>query len=457
MSLPRSPLGAELRRAESNSSLAIDTEHISHSLPNTEEEIILRQHALQTPLDNSHEETRIDPNLPFISSPAIAGTGSQIHNFVAPPQPSDTLLNTAQHPARSYLPVASAVDSTAYAREPLYIERPLSLPGVHFSHQESFGNLARDFIEANRLARYEIIASKMATMPLSNNSTLTSKGGEVLSVKPASVDEPPSYLLLPRLRTGAPSYEMANREIRPINQASHKNGSSAATVIIPGTQIFGPWPDRSDFSFDGMSVSMKNRDTADNLGQHTTDQEEISPTSHAPPEMISDSTLMGRRPLDEISETSENESPDPEASITGTGSDKNRDRDNNAEGSSVPVMEPITEPTFGEANNPVSPSHAVIPGVPQDITGELPPPGLQPPSLPTLKLGKRKRLHGGVQKSYRKVRTALLQRKVLDFIVGRQLGKSTRDGLWAISKGLPVNIVVNVTDSEPDSLRLIPS
>lgn len=461
MSLPRSPLAAKQRYIESNSSPAIETTHISHSPADVEKEDIPRLKSPSVPSGNSIEEARIDVDSFSPSSPANADTGSAVLDFASLPHPSDISFNSPRHPDRPYSPLASAVDSATDTREPLSLERPLILPKVDFSHQEPFGTSVRDFLEENNLAGYEIVAPRMPMIPLPDDNTLASKYREVPSIETTSLDQPPSYSLLPRLRTGAPAYELVNREIQPINQSTHESGSSAAMVTTTETQMFGRWSDESDFSFDGMSISMKSRNRAtSNPDQTTTDYEEISPTSNVAPAAISDTILVDRRPSDEASD---NELSNPDASITGRSSNVNSDRDNNAFVNSTPPMGTISESISSGANpgaespvyHPVLPSHTTIPGVPRDITGELPSPGFQTPSQSNSKLGKRKRMLGGIQKFYRKVRTVLLRRRVLDIIIGRELGKPTRDGLRAISKGLPVNIV-KVTVAEPDT-QSIPS
>jgi hypothetical protein len=85
-------------------------------------------------------------------------------------------------------------------------------------------------------------------------------------------------------------------------------------------------------------------------------------------------------------------------------------------------------------------SPATIPGIPRDITGELPSPGPQLPKRAVAQLGKRKRMVKATQKLYRRVRAMVLGRRVLSVIIGRQLAGPTRDFLVRISKGLPVNM-----------------
>lgn len=85
-------------------------------------------------------------------------------------------------------------------------------------------------------------------------------------------------------------------------------------------------------------------------------------------------------------------------------------------------------------------SPATIPGIPRDITGELPSPGPQLPKRAVAQLGKRRRMVKATQKLYRRVRAMVLGRRVLSVIIGRQLAGPTRDFLVRISKGLPVNM-----------------
>jgi hypothetical protein len=449
VSLSRSPLGTEPQNKESSLFRAIETEHVSQLQTGAGKGDILGPHALLVSPENANQEYTADIRLPPASSPGISSTSSAKDGFSAPSCLSTAAIKLSQHSVQPHSPLASAVDSATDALDTLRFERPLVLSGLDFSNQEHFGTSIRDFKAPNCATSPEILAPRMNTKP--SPGANASQGKQSEGVINSSRDLPPSYSQLPRLRTGSPAYELTNREYRSNNQAPHESESSAAMVTAPETPMFGRWSDGSDFSFDGMAASTKKGvATADTIGQGTPEDDEISPTSNVPPGLIPNSPLVERRSPEGTPDCRDS---DPNATITGRTTDPQTglgDEDLNNTG--LPV-ETGVGPTSGEAN-PVLPSHATIPGVPMDITGELPSPGQQTPNQSDVKQNQRKPVRH-IQKFYREARTVFLRREILDFIIGRQLGRPTRDNLLAISRGFPVSIV-DVTATESDAPQSIP-
>ena len=449
MSLPRSPPGDGPQK-ESSPSPTARTERLSvlQDVYEAEEVDIPKPHAPPTPPEHSTEEARIGLGPDFPSLPQIPSTS--IDDFAL----GDIPLNISQHP-RPHSPLSSTTDSAADSIAFPRFEGLRALSKLDFGLQEHLGVAFRDFMDSNYPGS-EIAALRIGTKPLPAVNNIPSEGNEALDMEDSCLEQLPSYLHLPRLRTGAPAYELTTRERQADNLAC---GSSAAITTGPETPMFGRWADGSDFSFDGMSVSMKRRNTTgDRTEQTAAGNDEISPTSNVPPRSLSVSPL-GRRQSPESTPDSQESDARATRTIARAGPE-NMDVDN-----SVAAIETVAIPAPGEtsldAERPIDfvlYSPPLIAGVPRDSTGELPSP--RPRSLKAskakAKCEKRRSMRRHIQTFYRKARAVLLRRKVLDFIIGRQLSKPTRDNLVAISKGLPA-IIVDVETTESDSPRSIPS
>ena len=446
MSLPKSPSGDGPQNLASSPFPTARTGRLSalQDVEEVDEVDILKLYAPPTPPEHSAGKTTINlgPDLPLL--PHIPS--KSLYDFAF----SGTPLNISQRPARPHSPLVSATDSSIDSITFTHFEGPQALSELDFSLQEHFGTSVRDFMGSN-FPGCEIPTLEVGAEPLSAVNSIAGKGKKSLDVKDPCLEQLPSYSQLPRLRTGAPAYELTDRENQADNLVCE---SSAATATGPETPMFSPWADGSDFSFDGMSASMKRRNTTgDRTEQNTADNNEASPTSNVPPRSLSVSPFGGRR-----SRENTPDSQGSDASAKRTIDYGNNDLDN-----SVSAIKTVPNPAPREASldagrpiDIVLPSHPLIPGVPRDITDELSSPRPRSPRHPKAKRRKRKSIRRSIQKFYRKARSVFLSREVLDFIIGRQLSKPTRDNLVAISKGLPA-IIVDVETTESDSPRSTPS
>jgi hypothetical protein len=489
MSLPRPLLVVDLRKRELNPALPIEPfEDISHSRTDVEEEVTSAPYTLLgRAAENSSKGTELRSSEPLPSSPGIMSTDSAGEDLPVQPSGPNADLNLPQLP---YSPLELAVGTATGDRETPCLDMPSGLSRLVVGEQESFHISVLDFTQSKPdfLIGHDTTAPVMAAKQSLKASTLAIKDNEAPKIKISSLDRPPSYSKLPRHPTGTSEHTVARIENRPIHQISHDSESSAPMVTAPERPLFGRWSDHSDFSYDGVSASAKDRDpTADPADPNTFDNDQVSPTSNIPSGTHSDYPLEDRRSLvdtldsqapvpstsniatiDALPPTGSIDDPRslvaaPDAIITDDTTNTRGILDNNDVDNSEPTMEMVRDQASGEVNSiednlmdTVLPSYATMLGVPRDITGELPPPRSQTPVQSTTRLGKRRRMFESGQKFYRRLRTMVLGRRVLALIIGRQLAKPTRNYLLAISKGLPVNIV-DLTATKPDAPPPIPA
>lgn len=311
---------------------------------------------------------------------------------------------------------------------------------------------------SNRPIGCEMVTQSTATNSSPNECAHANRGNQSLDVQISSPDRPPSYPLVPRIRTGIPADELTSRESHPNNQAPQGSDSSAAIFTKPETPMFGRWSDGSGFSFDGMAASAKRGSTND-TGQNTIDYDNISPTSNVPPRSLSAS------PLQEC--LSPEDAPksfylDSETSVANRTIDARSDLYENVLDNSVLIINPVVSPSLNEGNagecssdDPLLSSQSAILGVPREISGELNPPGSHIQLQSNTKWDRRESKHHSIRTIYRQARTVFLRRRVLQLLIGRQLAGPTREGLRAISKGHLVN-TANMLASESDSPRPSP-
>jgi hypothetical protein len=485
MSLTRPLIVIDLRKRKLPPALPIESfEDISQSPLEVQEDVISSPY---TPLarasENSSKDTELLSSEPLPSSSGIISTDSAGDDLPVLTCGTNADLNIPRHPHRPDLMIDSAVGTATEDRETPRLDMPSGLSGLVVDEQESFHISVRDFTQSKPdfLIGYNTTAPvNEAKQPL-NASTLAIKDNEPSKIKISSLDRPPSYSKLPILHTGTSEHKAARIENRHIHQISHDSESSAPIVTAPEMPLFGRLSDHSNFSYDGVSASAKDRDpTAYPADANTFDNDQVSPTSNISSGTHSDYPVEDRRSsvdtLDcqaSVPSTSDIATIDalpppgrvddpraliaaPDATITGDTTNTRGILDNNDVDNSEPRIEMVRDQTSYEVNSiednlmgTVLPSHATVLGVPRDITGELPPPGLQTPVQSAARLGKRRRILESGQKFYRRLRTMVLGRRVLSLIIGRQLAKPTRHYLLAISKGLPVNIV-DLTATKPD-------
>jgi hypothetical protein len=424
-------LSAKPRNKELIPSLTIQTEHISQLQTGIQEVGNPSSHTLITPLESSGEGARkiFNPNLPTTSLVSA--------NFLTVPRRLD-LPNSPQ---------ASNIGSQSQVQEMQCFERPVVPPGLDLGNQQHLGISIRDFTESDCATYYQVATLNTVIKPLIG-------GSEVLNVQLSSLDGPPSYAQAARIRTGIPAVELASRESHPINHAPQDSASSAAIVTASEATIFGRWPDGSDFSFDGMSASAKKGGFSTDTGQSAADYDDISPTSNVPPRSLSGSPLLQTSSPEGTPDSSYS---DPDITNGGKTMDSRNDLYNNALDNSELVGAFLASSTSNERNPseggvvcPLLPSHTCIPGFPRDMTGELTPPGSQTPSQSNSNGKLRNSKHYSMQKFYRQARTVFLRRRILEFLIGRQLGGPTRASLRAIAQGLSVN-TVDISVTKPDS------
>lgn len=333
-----------------------------------------------------------------------------------------------------------------YATDPVISHtRRQIISDLDFGNDEQFGSSIRDFIESNCPSGCKPESLKLA--PLSMKNSIDAECNQHIFSDVSLFEQ------LPRLRTGTVAYEFTDRENHSDIKAQHDG-----VLVGPDAPVFGRWGDGSDFSFDG--TSRKRAGTGgDTIRQDILENDDVSPTSNVLPQSALDSPAEGRQSSEDTPVHQERDS-DACMNIT-PGSERASGNNDTVVLESTP--EAFNSVTSREDNtNEVCPNNVVIasqppiPGVPRDITGELPSPKPRSSKMPKGKHERRKSMLRRIQKFYRKARSALLRRKMLDLIVGRQLSKSTRDNLVAISKGLPA-MTIDLASNGPSTPESIPS
>jgi hypothetical protein len=434
-------LSAKPRNKELIPSLTIQTEHILQLQTGIEEVGNPSSHTLITPLESS------DEGAGKILNPTLPTTGSAQGGAVARSLVSGDFLTVPRCLGLPNSPQASNIGSQFQVQEMQCLERSLVPPGLDFGSQQHLGISIRDFTEPDCATYYEIATPNRVIKPLLG-------GNEVLNVQLPSLDGPPSYAQAARIRTGIPAAELASRESHPINHVPQDSASSAAVVTASEAPIFGRWPDGSDFSFDGMSASAKKGGFSTDTGQSAADYDDISPTSNVPPRSLSGTPILQRSSPEGTPDSFYSE---PDITNVGKTMGSTNDLYNNTLDNSELVDAFLASSTSNERNAsegsavfPLLPSHTCIPGVPRDMTGELTPPGSKTPSQSNSNGKLRNSKHYSMQTFYRQARTVFLRRRILEFLIGRQLGRPTRAGLRAIAQGLSVN-TVDISVTKPDS------
>lgn len=450
MSLSGSLLGDEEDpKNESDPSLETNR-HPSKSARAVEVTVPQHQHAILAPSEGIREGPRVSPDGNISVFPQIPITN--FNGFAASP-----ILNG--FPNLSEVPdgLQAGLASTAGLASDMPAIRDFGilqiLSKLDCSSNECFAPVMQDFTESNCATGCEITTPRTVTMPLS--VIIDTEDNAELDVDVSYFEHLLSYSQPPRPRAGISAYELTDRDDGPENPAQHD-----AKVTVPKKPIFRRLADGSGFSFDGMSASRKRADTiSSSIFQGAIEiEDDVSPTSNAPPQGLLDSSVEETR--------------SPESALVSKESDSNAtttvtlhprvgvEKDGSLEAGAT--REVLTSPACGEVNldgkspiNSISPYEAPIPGIPRDITGEFPSPKPHNSKRPKTRDEKREEIKHGIQTFYRKARIVLLQKGVLDIIVGRKISRATRDNLVAISDGLPA-IIIDVATTELDTPQSVP-
>jgi hypothetical protein len=453
MSFSRSLKGDEVLDNESGPSVET-IRHPSKSARTVKETVPPHQHAVPAPPKGFKERPRISRGANNSVLPHIANTN--LDEFAASPVLGD-LPNLALDSDKQQAGLASTADlaSNLPAIEALGVPQVLS--ELDFRGQDRFGPSIQGLKESDYGTGCELTTPRTVAMPLS--VIFDTEDDEAIDVNDSCFDELPRYSRLPRLRTGIPAHELTDRDNAPEPPIQHDRD-----VAVPETPIFHRWADGSDFSFDGMSASRKRADTgASRILQEAVEiDDDVSPTSEAPPRNLLSSSVEERQ-FPESSPASQESDPHGPHATTSVYRDPRVALENDGAQESEPTGQILASPASKRVNSDqggpidsISPCQAPTPGIPRDITGEFPSPKPHGSKQPKTKRRRRKALKRTIQNLYRDIRVVFLRRHVLDVIVGRKLGKPTRNNLVAMSKGLPV-IVVDVATTQSDNPRSVPS
>lgn len=381
--------------------------------------------------------------------------------------------NLTQRPHRTYSPIGSAVDFAADERLQQCADVQLSLSQFHFNEEISSNTSVLNFTKSEP----DYLTGPATTPPLPITTmpslgTVAVKGKQTSEIKIPSPDQTPSHPKLPRQHLRILEHAVVSLENRPTFQVSHTNEISVPMATIPEAPSFGRLFDGSDFSSGAVAANTKaGEPTTDPEDPDAFDSNQISPTSNVPPRNNSDlPPADGNSPVNSL----EYQAPVPASADVNTtdthpthgiddlgsvlvASDsivvcKTTNRSSIQNGNEVdhsaPALRNLHHSASGDVGqiedslmDAVLPLYTTVPGVPRDITGELPSPSLEAPkqSKAPHKRRRRRRMLRAGQRFYRRVRVAVLRRRVLVLILGRQLAGPTKDHLLAISRGIPVN------------------